>query len=95
MKQHSTGVTGAISELLVAGDLMQKGFEVFRALSPASSCDLMAYKDHCFLRVEVRTGRRQKSGKVGFAMKAVDMGRHDILALYVPEEDLIIYRPEL
>lgn len=53
----STGTIGAISELVVAADLMRRGFEVYRALSPASSCDLLAQpRGGSQLRIEVRTG---------------------------------------
>ncbi len=51
---HNT--MGTISELIVASDLMLRGYEVFRALSPASSCDLLAMGSDGILRIEVRTG---------------------------------------
>jgi len=51
------GTIGAASELLAAADLMMKGWEVFRALSPNSHCDLLAEKDGTTMRLEVRTGR--------------------------------------
>ena len=37
-----TGTTGAIQELKVSIDLMEKGFDVYRALSPSAKCDLLA-----------------------------------------------------
>lgn len=52
----STGTTGAISELAVATDLLRRGFEVFRSLSPTASCDLAILRGDRFLRVEVKTG---------------------------------------
>lgn len=39
------GTVGAISEMMVASDLMGKGFSVFRALSPSCFCDLIAVKN--------------------------------------------------
>ena len=52
----AAGTTGAMSELCVAVDLMKKGYAVFRALSPACFCDLIAIKDGKSLNVEVKTG---------------------------------------
>ena len=36
---------GAISELMVSADLLKKGYEVFRAVSPSCSCDLAILRD--------------------------------------------------
>ena len=52
----SAGTVGAIAELMVSVALMRKGFEVFRALSPSCSCDLLATKEGKAYKVEVRTG---------------------------------------
>lgn len=52
---------GAISELLVAADLLDKGFDVFRALSQHASCDLIALDaDGSVSRIEVRTANRRR-----------------------------------
>ena len=48
---------GAINELIVSIDLMKRGYEVFRALSPACSCDLVGFKNKKLFRVEVTSGR--------------------------------------
>lgn len=49
---------GAVSEMVAACDLLERGYEVFRALSAACSCDLIALgPDQVPLRIEVRTGR--------------------------------------
>ena len=50
------GTVGAIGELEVSIDLMEKGFEVFRALSPSSSCDILVQKAGKTYALEVRTG---------------------------------------
>ena len=47
---------GALHELVVAVDLLKKGYAVFRSLSPACSCDLAILKEKRLLRVEVKTG---------------------------------------
>ena len=61
-----TGTAGAISELLIATDLLSKGYHVFRSLSPSCFCDLVAYKgaEHHF--VEVRSGFLGSSGALTF-----------------------------
>lgn len=53
------GNIGAYSELLVALDLMRRGYHVFRAVGPHGPFDLVAWrKDTGLLRVEVKTGVR-------------------------------------
>jgi hypothetical protein len=53
--------------MVAAVDLMKRGYEVFRALSPACSCDLIALAGGRSLRIEVRTGIRSPvSGRVSF-----------------------------
>lgn len=62
----ASGTVGAISEILVAIDLMKKGWDVYRGLSPASYCDLIAIKGEATLKLEVRTGfyyHRKNKGK--------------------------------
>jgi Holliday junction resolvase len=88
-KGLSTSTIGAINELRVAGDLMTKGYEVFRALSPACSCDLVALKNGVLSRIEVRTAYRSRTG---ITRNATNF-RGDILAFVLPKK--IIYEPEL
>ncbi len=84
---------GAISELIVAADLMARGFHVFRALSPSCPCDLAVIKDGTLVRIEVRTGDVTKAGTVFYSTKPSDIGRHDVMAVVL--NDRIIYKPEL
>ena len=82
---------GAMSELLAAADLLKKGFEVYRNVSPCGSVDLIIRKGQTLLSVEVRTARRDtKSNKVYCPRKNI---RSDILALVF--KDIISYEPEL
>lgn len=93
-KGKSSATTGAISELRVAVDLMVKGYDVFRALSPSCPCDLAILKDSKLLRIEVRTVGISVSGK---PYKHTD--RHDNpdeidhYAWVLP--DKIMYEPSL
>jgi hypothetical protein len=56
-----TGTVGAISELMACVDLMNKGYEVFRAMSPSSNCDLIGIKNEVIHKYEVRTGNYEKT----------------------------------
>lgn len=83
---------GAIGEFLVGCDLMKFGATVFRAMSPASECDLVAIKDGIIRRVEVRTGYRGVRGGISFPKKKNDKDRCDFYAVVIHGEDLeIIY----
>lgn len=59
-----TNTIAAISELSVGADLLKKGYYVFRALSMASYCDLIAIKENKIYQVEVRTGYKSIDGKL-------------------------------
>lgn len=90
-----SGTVGAISELAVAVDLMEKGYEVFRALSPSSTCDLAILAETRLLRIEVRTGSLTTVGKLSFPWQEErDQGRHDILAVRL-KTGAITYIPAL
>ena len=51
-----TGTTGAISEFFASNDLLKKGYDVYRALSPSCFCDLIVHKNGDIKKVEVKTG---------------------------------------
>jgi len=88
----STGTVGAIGELRVSMDLLIKGFEVFRAVSPSCSCDLAILRNGILLRVEVRTGYEiPKTGKMVF--NQVKNNKADVLAIVL--RDRIVYQPDL
>ena len=76
----ATGTTGTIAELQVSMDLLLKGYEVFRALSPSTSCDLAVLREGQLLRIEVRTVAARKNGDIVCPNKPKDAGRHDIFA---------------
>ncbi len=86
--------TGAYHELKVSLDLISKGYEVFRALSPSCSCDLIALKNGKSLRVEVTTGAFQalRQGNTLYWAKH-DPKKYDLLV--VVADSNIYYMPEL
>lgn len=90
-KNLSTGTKGALNELIVIVDLLTKGYDVFRAISPAASCDLAILKEGKLLRVEVTSGWIA-SGKLSRNKNKLSNGKSDILAT-VYEGDKIDYFP--
>lgn len=86
----STGTLGAMQEILVSYDLLKKGYEVFRAISPASSCDLLIVNNKRTVRVEVTTGYISNAGKIIVPKK--DVEKLDVLAVVVKQK--IHYIPE-
>lgn len=89
------GTIGAISELIISTDLLRRGFEVFRALSPNCSCDLAILHKSKLIRVEVRTASRSSNGKLTFSFHEGEGHRHDLLALVADNGSTIEYRPSL
>lgn len=77
----SPGTSGAICELLVAADLLRRGYHVFRAVSPSCPCDLLAMRDNLSARVEVRKVTRAKHGGIDSGIESsVERSRFDVLA---------------
>lgn len=94
LKGNSRATTGAISELRVSVDLLSKGYNVFRALSPNGPCDLAVLRDDKLLRIEVRTTYISYTGKpYKTKNKKDDPNNIDHYAWVLPNE--IIYEPEL
>ena len=88
----SPSTTGIISEYQVIVDLLQKGYEVFHAASPATSCDLAILKDGHLLRVEVKTALRSATGRFFKPPIQILYDKTDIVATVMPNE--IIYDPK-
>jgi hypothetical protein len=87
----SSSTRGAIAELVVAIDLMANGYEVFRALSPSSGCDLLAIRGDALRKLEVRTGSRTTRGVLSFSRV---VHRHATeFAVYEPATKQITYLP--
>lgn len=74
---------------------MQKGYNVFRSMSPACPCDIAILKDGALSRVEVTTGKKLPSGKIMYPPHKEHT--YDVLAvvLYDHGAPAIIYEPEL
>ena len=86
----STGTKGALAELKVAINLIERGYEVFRAVSPASPCDFAILKNNKMLRLEVKSRHYSPAGNE-FKLPP---HQADILALVHPDNK-ITYYPEI
>lgn len=86
--------TGAISEMVVCADLLKMGFSVFRSISAACDCDIIAMKDGRIIRVEVKTAYKLPSGSILCPKKKSQAGKHDVLAMVFLRENSITYKPD-
>lgn len=94
-KNVATGTVGAVGELIIATDLLKRGYEVFRALSPSCSCDLAILRNKKLLLVEVKTGHRNATiDGFGF-QKSKAKNQPDIYAVVLNGPEEIIYIPKL
>lgn len=94
-KKLPTGTTGAIAEALVAIDLTEKGYQVFKAFSPTCYCDLIATNlaTKTKLEIEVRTGSRTITGRLQFPkpLSKYNKGNVNIYAVVERNTREIIY----
>ena len=91
-----SSTVGAAFELVVAADLMMRGFAVFRAMSPACSCDLAVMLGDTMRRVEVKTGHVMPSGELTHGPLRKRIGEQfDILAIVVRASGKVHYFPPL
>lgn len=93
LPQYSTSAMGAMSELRIAIDLTLRGYEVFRALEPSATCDLIALKDGKCLRVQVKTATTYTyaAGGVKLVCSRGASGQYDLLAMVHRETQAISY----
>lgn len=72
---------GAISEMLVAIDLLARGWEVYRNLDQFGGCDLACSLNGRLVRIEVKTiGDVQPGGRIPLDLTA-KVGNFDVLAM--------------
>lgn len=95
-----TGKRGAVGELLTCADLIKRGYQVYRSVSQSSPCDIIAYDNIGFYRVEVTTAQGiYDNGNVFHPKGNKYKLKSDLLAVVLPdgniiyESDLIEIRP--
>lgn len=54
-QQPNSLTLGPVAELIVAADMLRRGYEVFRPISHAASCDIIAIKGRVVIRLEVKS----------------------------------------
>lgn len=86
------GGVGSIAELKVCIEFTEKGWDIFRAISPHAKFDLVAEKDGQLIRVEVTTGFKTIGGSL-LHSKHKTKERYDVLAVYLPSSGEIVFMP--
>lgn len=93
---QNKGSTGAISELLACAELLKRGYSVFRSVSPACSCDIVAFGNSGkLIRVEVKTAYKFKSGCIQCHVPKSQIGKHDVLAQVFLATGQIVFIPPI
>lgn len=82
--QLNSGKVGAVGELIAAADLLNRGFDVYRAVSQSSGCDLIAVRGTQCLRIEVRVGQILRNGKVEYRKRDSEAHKLDHYAVVLP-----------
>ena len=83
----NSGQVGAMSELYVCADLIKRGFDVFRSVSPACFCDLIAIKNDKVFKIEVKTGSIvKKDGKLAAMPHIKYIDRIDLIAIVIKKK---------
>jgi hypothetical protein len=81
---NQSPINGMLAELTACCDLARKGFEVFKAVNPIGSCDLVVWLGSKGLRVEVKHGVMTNTGRP-ICNATRNAGKYDVLALVTYE----------
>lgn len=104
---HHTKEKGDLASLKIAAKLSEQGLKVLVPLSEHMPFDLVAFDPsrNTFYKVQCKY-RKEKLGKIeiklkscystskGVVSKRYDSGSFDVLAVYVPERDLVFFCTE-
>lgn len=84
MEPLNCSAKGAINEHRVMLDLMERGYEVYRAINGGAPLDLVAIRGDEIVRVEVTVGvRYEPTGWICVPNSKKDRTRFDVLAIVV------------
>jgi len=86
------GDVGAHNEIIAVADLMARGYQVFRAESPACPFDLVTWDGSKLLRIEVKTAYKLENGTLAHGTPKA--GAYDVLAL-VTDGKNVVYKPDM
>ncbi len=87
-----SSTVGAIKELRVCCDPLERGVHVFRSKSPSCPCDLIGMWDGGLTRIEVTSGSIKKNGALYWSPH--DKEKFDVIAVVMPDFQ-IIYMPDI
>jgi len=94
---------GLMGEMIAAASVIDNGWSVSHC--PQDGCDLLAFKDDCFIRIEVKTANMHKEKryrtpsyhfnccKGGGKKRLMNRSDADALALCNPDERLVLWLP--
>ena len=94
---------GLMGEMVAAASVIDNGWSVSHC--PQDGCDLLAFKDDCFIRIEVKTANMHKEKryrtpsyhfnccKGGGKKRLMNRSDADALALCNPDERLVLWLP--
>jgi hypothetical protein len=87
---------GAVAELLVAVDLLRLGYEVFGAINPTASCDVIALaRSGRTIRIQVKAARANAHGTPQPRFTPSPEDRSADVWAYVTAAGAIKYSPSL
>lgn len=84
-------ITGKISEMLAATDLLSRGLYVYINAAHQGPSDLIALGSDFILKIEVRTGRLSSNGCINYPKDT--HGAIDVIAVVVPLEGVFYFPP--
>ena len=80
---------GTYGELLVCCDLLHKGYDVYRSVSPAAKCDLVVIRPPVMYRVEVRTGHlKPHSITMAYSKDRLTAEFTDVVAVVIQAKEI-------
>ena len=95
--------TGLMGEMIATASVIDNGWGVSHC--PQDGFDLLAFKDDCFIRIEVKTVNRSKGAgykkptyhfnccKGGAGKRLINRSDADAVALCNPDERLVLWLP--
>lgn len=94
-KNCKMGSIGACAEMVVCVDLLRRGYDVFRSVSPNSECDLIVSHKGKLCRVEVKSARYAGRRRMEYGRKRLNKTKFDVLALVFLRDNSVCYQPSL
>ena len=88
----STSVAGKVAELIVAADLLARGWHVFLPVYANGPHDIIAAKDGRVATFEVRSAHRNATGRLIFPIRSYDKSDHYGI---VATGEIVSYQPDL